>query len=153
MTKGYETSSAERWLKLLLRLCGILDVMGIIGVVMPQSWLAWCIARVEPELSVGLLVSYLARLVSGLYVLVGVMLLVFATDVRHYRLPITLAMWWIVLFCAAVLIPGAKYIPRLVDQWFFWCIAFDGALVLATVAAVLYLQSRIGDQEQDLTAS
>jgi hypothetical protein len=110
---------------------------------MPQSWLAWCVAQVEPNVAVGLLLTYLVRLASGLYVFMGAMLLLFATDVRRYRTAIAVAMWWIALFGVAVLIPGARYIPNVMDQWFFWCVACDGLVGLVTVVAVLVLQARV----------
>ena len=84
--------SSEWWLKLILRFNGYLSLPAFIAVIMPHSWLAWCVSYVEPETPVGLLVSYLARGLSGLVVFQGAMLLVFATDVRRYRTPIRVAM-------------------------------------------------------------
>jgi hypothetical protein len=51
---------------------------------MPQSWLVWCVSKVEPGLQVALLVSYLARALSLLFVLVGLLMIKFAKDVRRY---------------------------------------------------------------------
>ena len=143
--------SAEYWLKLLLRVCGILNVLAVVGVLMPQPWLAWCVGKVDPAVPVGLLVSHLARLVSGHYVFMGVMLLIFATDVRRYRTPITVAMGWIVFFGLATLIPGAKYIPAVSHHWYFWFLVGDGILGLMTVLAVLLLQSRIPFEKSETT--
>ena len=47
--------TAENWLKFILRFNGILAVMAIVAVLMPQSWLVWCVSKVEPGLNVGLL--------------------------------------------------------------------------------------------------
>lgn len=39
-TKKY---SSEFWLKLILRFNGYLSLPAYISVIMPQSWLAWCV--------------------------------------------------------------------------------------------------------------
>jgi len=81
---------AERALKLLLRVVGISTLPAIIAVFMPHSWLVWSTGFAEPGTPVKVLVSYLARLLSAYYVLLGLMFLVFATDVRRYTGPIRL---------------------------------------------------------------
>ena len=139
---------AEYWLKLILSVCGLADLMAVIGVVMPQSWLAWCVAKAEPWVSARLLVTYLVRLNCGFEVLFGAMLLVFASDVRRYKTPITIAMCWILFFILATGIPGARYVPFFLDQWFFWCLVVEGLGGLVLAALVLFLQSRISHENR-----
>lgn len=98
--------TAERWLRFLLRLNGFLGVNAAFALVMPHTWLVWCIGKAQPGLPVLPLMAYLARYLSGFYVFLGLMLLVFATDVRRYAPPIRLTMFWCWFLGAAVLWAG-----------------------------------------------
>jgi hypothetical protein len=42
--------TAENWLKFILRFNGVLATLAVVAVLMPQSWLVWCISKVEPGL-------------------------------------------------------------------------------------------------------
>ena len=86
--------TAKNWLKFILRFNGILAVLAVVAVLMPQSWLVWCVSKVEPGLQVGLLVSYLARALSMFFVLVGILLIEFAKDVERYKTPIRIIPIW-----------------------------------------------------------
>jgi len=142
-------SSSENWLKFLLRFSGILGIMAILAVVMPQSWLVWCVAKVEPGLSAGFLVSYLARALSAFYFFQGILLLVFATDVKHYKIPIRFtAIWCIVAVLCMSISLCTQFRPALFhlrQYWFFWFVAFDGTFGLVTAVACLVLLSRKED--------
>ncbi len=81
-------NAAERRLKLLLRVVGIVSLPAVVAVFMPHSWLVRGVELAEPGTSVRVLVSYLARLLSAFYVLLGGMMVVFSTDVRRYAGPI-----------------------------------------------------------------
>ncbi len=135
---------AETCLKFLLRMNGVLAVMAVVAVVMPHSWLIWCIGKVEPDLPVLPLVSYLARFLSAFYVLLGAMLLVFATDVRRYMRPIRVMMLWCMFAAGALFLVGLPYAARLLRQWFFWFVACDITIAAALGVLVLLLQRRIG---------
>lgn len=144
-TKKY---SSEFWLKLILRFNGYLSLPAYISVIMPQSWLAWCVSYVEPETPVGLLVSYLARAVSGLVVFQGAMLLVFATDVRRYRAPIRVTMAIVLLILASTGAIAAQHWGEIKGMWFAWFMIGDGLYALITAACVLILQNRIAAEDQ-----
>ena len=136
-------SAAEWWLKLVLRINGVLAVTAVVAVLAPQAWLVRCVEKVDPDLPVRALVSYLARMLSALYVLLGMMLLVFATDVRRYARAIRLLMFWCYFVVAALLAQAIPYLALLLRHWFFWCIAADGLYGVAMATAVLLLQRRI----------
>lgn len=140
--------SCEFWLKLILRFNGYLSLPAYISVIMPQSWLAWCVSYVEPETPVGLLVSYLARAVSGLVVFQGAMLLVFASDVRRYRTPIRVTMAIVLLILASTGAIAAQHWGQIKGMWFAWFMAADGTYALFTAVCVLILQNRIAAEDQ-----
>jgi hypothetical protein len=145
--------TAEWWLKLILRFNGYLSLPAFISVIMPQSWLAWCVSYVEPETPVGLLVSYLARAVSGLVVFQGAMLLVFATDVRRYRPPIRVTMAIVLLILASTGAIAAQHWGQIKGMWFAWFMVADGTYALFTAVCVLILQHRIGGEEHPTPAA
>lgn len=143
--------SSEFWLKLILRFNGYLSLPAFTAVIMPQSWLIWCVSYVEPETPVRLLISYLARGLSGLVVFQGAMLLVFATDVRRYRAPICVAMATILLLILALGAMVAQYWGQIKGQWFAWFVAADMVYALITAVCVLILQNRIAAEDQRLS--
>ena len=141
-------SSAEKWLKFLLRFNGVLAVGAIFAVVMPHSWLVWCVSKVDPDTPVRLLVSYLARTLSVFYLLLGLLLLLFATDVRRFGRAITLTMLW-TLFAAALLsVQAAPSIDELRHSWFFWAMLGDGVYGLTVAVCILLLQRRVAKTDQ-----
>ncbi len=139
--------SSEFWLKLILRFNGYLSLLAYIAVIMPQSWLAWCVSYVEPETQVRLLVSYLARAVSGLVVFQGAMLLVFATDVRRYRIPIRVTMAIVLLLLVSTGAIAAQHWGEIKGMWFAWFMAGDGTYALITAVCVLILQNRMAAED------
>jgi hypothetical protein len=143
--------SSEFWLKLILRFNGYLSLPAFVAVIMPQSWLAWCVSYVEPETPVRLLVSYLARGLSGLVVFQGAMLLVFASDVRRYRPPIRVTMAIVLLILLSTGAIAAQYWGEIKGQWFARFMAADGVYALITAVCVLILQNRIAAEDQRLS--
>ncbi len=139
--------TAENWLKFILRFNGVLATLAVVAVLMPQSWLVWCVWRVEPGLQVGLLVSYLARALSLYAFLAGLLFLVFAEDVRRYKVPIrTMAVWCLfAIFSFGIYV--SSHLSYVVKQWFFWFIVGDATYSLLFVVTILLLQSRIEDSE------
>ena len=75
-----------RWLTVLLRLEGAIEMLAFIAAVMPFRWMAlthrWLGMGELPEFP---LLNYLVRSVSILYGFHGVLLWLLATDVRRYR--------------------------------------------------------------------
>jgi len=135
--------TAKNWLKFILRFNGILAALAVVAVLMPQSWLVWCVSKVEPGLHVGLLVSYLARALSMFFVLVGILLIEFAKDVERYKTPIRIIPIWCLFAIFSFGICVSTSLPHITEQWFFWAITIDGVYSLVMIIAVLILQSRI----------
>ncbi len=136
-------SFSEKCLKFILRLNGLLAMMAVVAVLMPHSWLVWCVSRVEPELSVGFLVAYLARSLSMFFVLVGIFLLIFATDVNRYHKSITCVAIWIMCAIGCFALYAWTSIPELAEHWFFWFVVGDASLSLLFALAILACQFRI----------
>ncbi|MHC4641857.1 MAG: hypothetical protein ACYS32_09450 [Planctomycetota bacterium] len=138
----------ERALKLLLLVVGIVSLPAIVAVFMPHSWLVRGVELAEPGTEVGVLVSYLARLLSAFYVLLGVMLVVFSTDVRRYASPIRLVALWSLMAVFGFVIYGVPALARGGYGWFIWFVAGDVAFGLAFAVAILQLQWRITKQDR-----
>jgi len=134
---------SEKCLKFILRLNGLLAIMAVVAVFMPHSWLAWCVSKVEPELSVGFLVAYLARSLSMFFVLVGLFLLIFASDVHLYRKSITCVAIWIICAIGCFVLYSWPSFPDLVKHWFFWFVVGDASLSLGFALAILACQFRL----------
>src|SRR5262245_3261265 len=77
--------SAERWLVWWLRLSAGVLLLALVAVFMPYSWMAaindWLGFSPLPDTP---LVSYLTRSLSAVYAMIGVLVLVLASDVRRY---------------------------------------------------------------------
>lgn len=135
--------NTEKYLRLLLRIVGASAILAIVAVIMPHSWLVYWVNLVEPGTSVRVLIPYLARLLSAYYVLLGVLLVFFASDVRRYALAIrTVAIWY--------LLTGGAFIIYLVaalpwSQWtgFVWFILSDAIFGVVFAVAMLILERRV----------
>ena len=138
-------STSERHLKLLLRVVGIVTLPAIVAVFMPHSWLVRGTEFAEPGTPVKVLVSYLARLLSAFYVLLGLMFLVFATDVRRYAGPIRLVAIWSLIAIFGFLIHAVPALTRGGLGWFFWFVAGDVAFGLFMAVSILLLQRCIAE--------
>ena len=136
-------NAAERRLKLLLRVVGIVCLPAIVAVLMPHSWLLRSVQFAEPGATVRVLIPYLARLASAYYFLQGGLLLIFASDVRRYAGPIRwVAICWLVAI-VAFLIYGVAGFVKGGFGWFIWFVASDVAFGFALAVAILLLQRRI----------
>ncbi len=80
-----ESATAERCLVVLLRLGGLVCAIALLAVVMPRAWhasiYAWLGLGTFPDAPI---VEYLARGVSGVCGIYGVLLIWLARDVRRY---------------------------------------------------------------------
>lgn len=139
---------AEGALKLLLRIVGISTLPAIIAVFMPHSWLVWSTGYAEPGTPVKVLVSYLARLLSAYYFLLGLMFLVFATDVRRYAGPIRLVALWLLIAVVGFVIYGVPALVKGGFGWFIWFAASDVAFGFFMAVTILLLQRRIADYDR-----
>ena len=138
----------ERGLKLLLQIVGIVSLPAIIAVFMPYSWLVRGVELAEPGTPVGVLVSYLARLLSAFYVLLGGMMVVFSTDVRRYVGAIRLVALWSLMAVVGFMIYGGPALVKGGFGWFIWFVAGDVAFGFAFAIAILLLQRRITKQDR-----
>ncbi|MHC4084415.1 MAG: hypothetical protein ACYSWZ_06910 [Planctomycetota bacterium] len=140
-------NKTERALKLLLLVVGIITLPAIIAVFMPHSWLVRGVELAEPGTEVGVLVSYLARLLSAFYVLLGVMLVVFSTDVRRYTEAIRLVALWSLMAAVGFMIYGGPALIKGGFGWFIWFVAGDVAFGFTLAVAILQLQWQIAKQD------
>jgi hypothetical protein len=140
-------NKTERALKLLLLIVGIITLPAIIAVFMPHSWLVRGVELAEPGTEVGVLVSYLARLLSAFYVLLGGMMVVFSTDVRRYAGAIHLVALWSLMAVVGFIIYGGPALAKGGFGWFIWFVAGDVAFGLAFSVAILQLQWQIAKQD------
>ena len=76
--------TAESGLKWLLRFIGITTIPAFVAGIMPQSWMAFLIHKVEPGMPIGILVTYLARVLMLMYAFVGLQCFIIAADIRRY---------------------------------------------------------------------
>jgi hypothetical protein len=136
-------NKTERALKLLLQVVGIVSLPAIIAVFMPYSWLVRGVELAEPGTPVRVLVSYLARLLSAFYVLLGLMFLVFAGDVRRYAVPIRLVALWSLMAVVGFLIYGVPALVKGGFGWFIWFAAGDVAFGFTLAVTILLLQRRM----------
>jgi hypothetical protein len=133
-------NSPERHLKLLLRVVGIVTLPAVVAVFMPHSWLVCSVQYAEPGTPVKVLVSYLARLLSAFYVLLGLMFLVFAADVRRYAGPIRLVALWSLMAVVGFVIYGVPALVKGGFGWFIWFAAGDVAFGFFMAVTILLLQ-------------
>ena len=141
-------NTTERHLKLLLRVVGIVSLPAVVAVFMPYSWLVRGVELAEPGTPVRVLVSYLARLLSAFYVLLGAMMVLFSTDVRRYAGPIRLVALWSLMAVVGFLIYGAPALAKGGFGWFIWFVAGDVAFGFTLAVAILLLQWRITKQDR-----
>ena len=136
-------SKAELWLKLLLRVVGVSAALAVVPAIMPQTWLVWCVDKVEPCTRVHLLIAYLARLLSAYYTLLGVLLIVFAGDVRRYAPAIRAVAIWCLLAATFLVSSLLIAVPSSIRGWFFWFIFSDGCFGIVFAFCILLLQRRM----------
>ena len=135
--------NAESAVKWLLRFIGVTTIPAFVAAVMPQSWFAWLIHRVDPGIPVGLLVTYLGRILMALYAFIGLQCFIFATDIKRYR-PL---IWIVGAGSMAATLTGLIVLFSTVpsDQWtgFFWVVFWDFAEGLAQGLVLVILLSRV----------
>lgn len=123
---------SDRRLRLFLMLVGVADLLAIVVVFLPATWLGWAHETVGlgnfPE---GRIVGYLARSTSLLYGIHGAMLLVLASDVACYR---PLIRWYgRVIAVAGVLLVGVD----IAESMPVWWTAFEGIAVVGIGSVIL----------------
>jgi hypothetical protein len=136
--------TAESGLKWLLRFIGLTTIPAFVAAIMPQSWLAFLIYKVEPGMPIGILVTYLARILMLMYAFVGLQCFIFAADVRRY-LPL---IWVIGVGSVAATIVGliALFAGVAPDHrtGLFWIVFGDLAEGLVQGVLLVVLLCRVG---------
>lgn len=126
---------AERLLKLLLRVAGGVCASALVAVFMPTGWMAWSHEAMGlGSWPVSPVAEYLARLTSGLYALLGVLMWIAASDVRRHRHVITA----VAIGFGALSVVGAASGGMPV-----WWVVGDLVTALGFAAVVLILQAGV----------
>ncbi len=138
--------SPEKALKVVLWVFGGPAVLAVVPALMPHSWLVRGVELAEPGTPVQLLMEYLARALSAFYALLGILLLLFSTDLRRYGPAIRFVALWCFLPGAAFLVYAIPGWPEIGGGWFFWFILSDVAYGIACAAAMILLLGKISRQ-------
>ena len=135
--------TAESGVKWLLRFIAFTTLFALIAAVMPQPWLVYMIHRMDPEVPVGLFVTYLFRMLMGMFAFTGLFCVVASMDVRRYR-PL---IWILGVACVVGALAGLSALLLAVppDQrvGFFWFAFVDLAEGLAQSVLLVILLFRI----------
>ncbi|MCX5643570.1 MAG: hypothetical protein NTZ17_02620 [Phycisphaerae bacterium] len=138
--------TAESGLKWFLRIIAIPAILAFLAAVMPQSWLVYWANRAAPGTPTGILFTYLARMLMGMYGLTGLLCLMMSTDIRRY-----LPLIWVLGAASVVgtiigLIALFATVPPDHRTVFFWVVFGDFAEGLAQgvllVVFLLHIPSR-----------
>ena len=134
--------TAESGLKWLLRFIAFTTLFALIAAVMPQSWLVHFIHKADPAVPVGIFITYLFRMLMGMFVLIGVFCVVFSTDVQRYR-PL---IWILGVACLIGTLAGLSALFLAVPPdhriGFFWVAFVDLAEGLAQGVLIVILLLR-----------
>ena len=131
-------NSAEKWLKILLRVIGVFCLPAFFAFVMPKSWMAagheWLGMGAFPDKPIA---EYLARATSALCGFYGGLLIMLAADVHRYARIIT---FQAVTLLAIGAIAFVILLPSGMPMW--WIVSDAGGAVVMCVA-MLVLQRRV----------
>jgi len=131
-------SKPERYLKMLLRVVGIITGSAAFAVIMPRAWMdavhQWLGLGPLPE---GAIVDYLARSLSAFYAFLGGLQWVVSYDVRRHSNVITYLAWTAILFGIVVTV-----IDLQLGLPLYWTLG-EGPPTLALGVIVLVLQARV----------
>ena len=123
--------TAESALKWLLRFMCFTTLFAFFAAVMPQSWLVHWINKGAPGTPVGILVTYLARMLMIMYAFVGLEFLIVSADIPRY-----LPLIWILGVGTLILAPVGlivlfTQVPPEQRNAMFWVVFVDFAEGLA----------------------
>lgn len=131
--------TAEFGLKWLLRFIAFTTLFALIAAVMPQAWLVHFVHKADPAVPVGLFVTYMFRMLMGIFAFVGLFCVVVSTDVQRYR-PL---IWVLSVVCLIGTLAGVITLLVAVpsDQriGFFWFAFVDQAEGLAQSVLLVVL--------------
>lgn len=128
----------ERIIVVILRWVGIAELLAILAVYMPFSWMQAIHAGIGlGDLHEQAIVSYLARSLSAFYALHGAFTLVLTRDIRRYWL---LVRYWAL---AAVIMGIALLVIDLAIDLPWWWTLHDGPFVVAIGVVILLLHRNV----------
>ncbi len=135
--------TAESGLKWLLRFIALTTVFAFVAAVMPQAWLVYWANKAAPGTPAGILFTYLARMLMGMYALVGLLCFIMSSNVHRY-----LPLIWVLgvgSIVATVIGLTALFAAVPPDQrtGFFWVVFGDFAEGLAQGVLLLLLLLRL----------
>lgn len=135
--------TAESGLKWLLRFIALTTVPAFFAALMPQSWLAYLIAKGAPGTSAGILVTYLARMLMIMYALVGLQCLVISMDLPRYRPLIWILGVGSLVLAAVALAVLFRQVPPDQRTGIFWIVFVDFSEGLAQAVLMVILLFRM----------
>jgi hypothetical protein len=143
-----KASTAQTVLVLLLRVSGVMMLTAVVAVFMPIEWMDWCHRKMGlgpfPEAPVA---EYLARLASAVYTLIGVQLMVLATNVRKYAAMTRVTVGGIAAIAAVM---GVLSVMAGMPWW--WAVG-DAATAIPLAVVVFYLQAQLPRADQSDAAA
>ena len=135
--------TAETGVKWLLRALSITTIPAFVAAVMPQSWLAGMFNWADPEISAGLLVTYVTRCLMGLYAFLGVQAIIWSNNVKRYRPVIVNLCVFCLIFAITGLTILVTTVPPAERNRVFWIIFVDLAEGLAHLVLLTILILRV----------
>lgn len=145
-------------IRVLMGIHGVSMVFALPAVIMPASWMAAATEWVAPGTEVTPLFSYLARSLSGFYFLLGVLLLLFITDIERYRRGLVVVSLWTYFFNTFLVFTGISGLGTFEKPWMPLFALGDGLWGLGAATAVLVCLHRMsalvaGDESADAPAA
>jgi len=135
---------AERALRFVLRLNGLITCLALVAIFMPLEWMNDTHRRLGlGDLPRGPIFEYLARTVSAMYVIHGLLCLLLATDVRRFGPIITFVASIELCFAALVL-----WIDRRAQMPVAWTL-IEAPLIVLFSGTTLALRCRAARARPD----
>ena len=139
---------ADRLLRIILFLAGLSMLGGLVGVFMPTAWMAttheWLGLGHFPDTPV---VEYLARGLSIMYVLLGVLFVALSTDVRRFG-PVITTM--VIALPVAELALAGILLAR--DRFLGLCLVGESAGAVLLCLVTLLLQRKLRPPPHEIRA-
>jgi hypothetical protein len=129
---------SDNFLKLFLRVLGVVSLFALVGVFMPYSWMdathRWLGMGILPAEPI---VGYLARSTSAFYAVFGGLLLIVSFDLQRYRgLLIYIGLMHVIFGVMLLAVDLIEGLPL------FWSLA-EGPTVILFGAIILVLSCRV----------
>tara|TARA_B100001123_G_scaffold152445_1_gene176328 strand:- start:12089 stop:12508 length:420 start_codon:yes stop_codon:yes gene_type:complete len=134
----------QRLLQLLLRIAGSFELLALVFVFAPESWMrdihVWLGLGQLPDTPI---TWYLTRSLSAFYALTGGLFWILSSDIRHYHS---------LLFYVGCVSIGFGFVMTVVDLWAgmpaSWTLT-EGPIIILMGVAMVYLLSRMASTETE----